>query len=107
MNIGSSLGVWLDIILGMPQGSILRPILFNVFINHLLIFINETGIYNLADDTFLYACRKDLDTISNKLELETNSDTVIANPAKFQLIFLSKYKSSIILEYNSKQTILL
>ena len=90
----------LEIILGVPQESILGPILFNVCINDLLLFIKETDICNFANDTTLYACGKDLDTISNKLELETstaiqwlNDNEIVANPSKFQLIFLSKYKN--------------
>ena len=50
---GSSFSEWLEIILGIPQGSILGPILFNVFINELLLFIKETDICNFADDTTL------------------------------------------------------
>ena len=70
VEVGSSLSDWLEIILGVLQGSILGTILFNVFINELILFIKETDICNFADDTALYACGKDLDTISNKLELQ-------------------------------------
>ena len=73
VKVGSSLSEWLEIILGVPQGSILGPIFFNVFINDLLLFIKETDICNLADDTTLYASGKELDTISFKLEMETNT----------------------------------
>ena len=52
------------------------------------------------DDATLYACGKDLGTISNKLELETskaiqwlNGNEMVANSSKFQLMFISKYKS--------------
>ena len=62
--------------------------------------IKETDIYNFADDTTLYTCGKDLDAISNKLELETNKainwfkdNEMVANLSKFQLIFFAKYKN--------------
>ena len=69
VNVGSSFSEWLEIILGIPQGSILGPILFNVFINDVLLSIKETDICNFADDTTLYACGKQLDTIFFKLEI--------------------------------------
>ena len=72
VKVGSSFSEWLEIILGIPQGSILGSILFNVFINDLLLFIKETDICNFADDTTLYACGKELDTMSFKLKIETN-----------------------------------
>ena len=101
IKVGSSLGEWLEIILGVPLESILEPILFNVCINDLLLFINETDICNFADDTTLYAYGKDLATISNKLEPKTNTTTqwlndneMVANPSKFQLMFFSKYRNT-------------
>ena len=99
-RVVSSFSEWLEIILGIPEGSMLRSILFNVFINDLLLFIKETNICNFADDTTLYACGKELDTISFTLEIETNraiqwlkDNEMVANPSKFQLMFLSKYKT--------------
>ena len=85
VKVGSSFSEWLEIILGIPQGSILY-----VFINDLFLFIKETDICNFADDTTLYACGKELDTISFKLEIETNraiqwlkDNEMVANPSKF------------------------
>ena len=100
VKVGSSFSEWLEIILGIPQGSILGPTLVNVFINDLLLFINETDICNFADDTTLHVCGKELYIISFKLEIETNraihwlkDNEMVANPSKFQLMFLSKYKN--------------
>ena len=97
VKVGSSLSEWLEVILGVPLESILEPILFNVCINDLLLFINETDICNFADDTTLYAYGKDLATISNKLEPKTNTTTqwlndngMVANPSKFQFMFFFK-----------------
>ena len=59
VKVGSFLSEWLGVILGLSQGSLLGPILFNVFISDLLLFIKETDICNFADDTTLNACRKD------------------------------------------------
>ena len=91
---------WLDIILGVPQGSILQPILFNVLINFFFFFIKKADIRTFADDTTTYACEKELDAISFKLAIETNIATpwlkgneMVANLSNVHLIFLSKYKN--------------
>ena len=73
VKVGSSFSEWLEIILGIPQGSILGPVLFNVFINDLLLFIKETYICNFADDTTPYAFGKELEKKKNLLKAR-NSD---------------------------------
>ena len=56
VKIGSVFSSCLEILRGVPQGSILGPILFNIFINDLIFFIQETEVCNFADDTTIYPC---------------------------------------------------
>ena len=100
MNIGSSLSEWLEIIIGVPHGSTLGSILFNIFINDLLLFIKKTDVCNFADDTTLYKCGSDIDIVLENLEMDANiainwlnNNEMVANPQKFQLMFLARNNS--------------
>ena len=95
VKIGSSFSDLLEVILGLPQGSILGPILFNIFINDLIFTVQETEICNFADDTTLYACDNSIEIVLYKLMKDTyrvtdwfKVNSMVANPAKFQLMIL-------------------
>ena len=70
IKINSSYSECYNIVRGVPQGSILGPLLFNVFINDLFLFIERTNICNFADDNNIYSCQNDLKTILKDLRYD-------------------------------------
>ena len=41
VKTGSAISEWIDILTGIPRGSILGPLIFNIFINDLIMFIGK------------------------------------------------------------------
>ena len=98
MKVNSSCSIKQHILKrGGPQRSALGPLLFNVVISDLFMFIENCNICNFADDNTLYSGGMELSSVLENLKHNTKTiirwfriNSLKANPGKFQLMILGK-----------------
>ena len=97
-KVGSSFSDYLDIIYGVPQGSILGPLLFNIDLCDLFFEDYSSDFANYADDTTPYECGPTLNDVMNDIEITAEKmfewfsfNNLKANASKCHL-FLSPYQ---------------
>ena len=70
-KIDKSFSSWSALLKGVPQGSVLGPILFNRYLNDLFYFLH-CKICNFADDTTSYVFDKNLNFVMQQLKQRSN-----------------------------------
>ena len=107
-KINSTYNSWLDVKSGVPQGSVLGPLLFNIFINDIFYAIEASEICKFVDDNMIYALSHNAESKIAKLETDIystlkwfESNSLVENPLKYQVMFLGlKKNQNLALEKN-------
>ena len=63
VKINTTFSSWTQLLQGVPQGSVLGDILFNIYINYIFFALKGVDICNSAYDTTLYICDSNLKTV--------------------------------------------
>ena len=68
VKINETFSSWKDIEFGVPQGSILGPLLSNIHLCDLFYFLEDLDVASYADDTTIYTVKENKESVINTLE---------------------------------------
>ena len=102
VKINADYSSWKEILSGVPQGSVLGPLLFNLFLNDIYFFVENDNLHNYADDNTLSIVDVEIEEIINRLEANINilnswfiDNAMVLNGDKCQFIIIESSRSEL------------
>ena len=111
VKINETFSSWKDIEYGVPQGSILGPLLFNTHLCDLFYFLEDLDIASKTDDTTIYTVKENKESVINTLKASSlplftwfNSNFMKPNSHKSHILLTCSEPSTALIDGSSSES---